>query len=65
MKKQSIALQDGTGYIGYLETLHMLHCVVRIGTIAPWLKVPRLSLLTSIHPILETDLSIPSQGTLS
>lgn len=28
MNKTSIALKDGTGYIGYLETLHMLHCVV-------------------------------------
>lgn len=28
MNKTSIALRDGSGYIGYLETLHMLHCVV-------------------------------------
>ncbi|KAI2637706.1 hypothetical protein GGS26DRAFT_544846 [Hypomontagnella submonticulosa] len=30
MNKTSIALRDGTGYIGYLESLHMLHCVKRI-----------------------------------
>lgn len=28
MKKTSIALKDGSGYIGYLETYHMLHCIV-------------------------------------
>ncbi|KAI1455164.1 hypothetical protein F4805DRAFT_290808 [Annulohypoxylon moriforme] len=30
MNKTSIALRDGTGYIGYLESLHMLHCVKRL-----------------------------------
>ncbi|KAK2606714.1 hypothetical protein N8I77_005445 [Diaporthe amygdali] len=30
MNKTSIALRDGSGYIAYLETLHMLHCVKRI-----------------------------------
>lgn len=29
LNKTSVALQDGTGYIAYLETFHMLHCVVR------------------------------------
>lgn len=28
MGKTSLALKDGSGYIGYLETFHMLHCVV-------------------------------------
>lgn len=28
MNKTSIALRDGSGYIGYLEFVHMLHCVV-------------------------------------
>lgn len=28
MNKTSVALKDGTGYLGYLETFHMLHCVV-------------------------------------
>lgn len=28
MNKTSVALQDGSGYLGYLETFHMLHCVV-------------------------------------
>ncbi|KAI0418435.1 hypothetical protein F5X98DRAFT_338057 [Xylaria grammica] len=30
MNKTSIALRDGSGYIGYLESIHMLHCVKRI-----------------------------------
>ncbi|KAI1204065.1 uncharacterized protein F4807DRAFT_449050 [Annulohypoxylon truncatum] len=30
MNKTSISLRDGSGYIGYLESLHMLHCVKRI-----------------------------------
>ncbi|XXH05942.1 hypothetical protein Hte_012385 [Hypoxylon texense] len=29
MNKTSITLQDGSGYVGYLESHHMLHCVVR------------------------------------
>lgn len=29
MNKTSIALQDGSGYIGTLETMHALHCLVR------------------------------------
>lgn len=28
MGKTSLALKDGSGYIGYLESFHMLHCVV-------------------------------------
>ena len=28
MNKTSIALKDGSGYLGYLEAHHMLHCVV-------------------------------------
>lgn len=28
MQKTSLALKDGSGYIGYLESFHMLHCVV-------------------------------------
>ena len=32
MNKTSIALKDGSGYIGYLESYHMLHCVVSEGT---------------------------------
>ncbi|KAL2883807.1 hypothetical protein SGCOL_000955 [Colletotrichum sp. CLE4] len=27
MQKTSLALKDGSGYIGYLESFHMLHCV--------------------------------------
>ncbi|KAK1144403.1 hypothetical protein N8T08_005556 [Aspergillus melleus] len=27
MNKTSIKLKDGSGYLGYLETVHMLHCV--------------------------------------
>ncbi|KAI9163204.1 hypothetical protein HJFPF1_04803 [Paramyrothecium foliicola] len=27
MGKTSLALKDGSGYIGYLESFHMLHCV--------------------------------------
>ncbi|KAH8434518.1 oxidase ustYa family protein [Aspergillus melleus] len=30
MNKTSIELKDGSGYLGYLETIHMLHCVKRI-----------------------------------
>ncbi|KUI67901.1 hypothetical protein VM1G_03125 [Cytospora mali] len=30
MNKTSIALRDRSGYIGYLESIHMLHCVKRI-----------------------------------
>ncbi|KAI0404430.1 hypothetical protein F4802DRAFT_567060 [Xylaria palmicola] len=30
MNKSSIALRDGSGYIGYLEVHHMLHCVKRL-----------------------------------
>lgn len=29
LNKTSIPLQDGSGYIAYLEAIHMLHCVVR------------------------------------
>lgn len=28
MNKTSVTLRDGSGYAGYLETFHMLHCVV-------------------------------------
>ncbi|KAL9107050.1 MAG: hypothetical protein Q9227_007996 [Pyrenula ochraceoflavens] len=28
MNRASIPLRDGTGYVGYLESNHMLHCVV-------------------------------------
>jgi len=28
MNKTSVALRDGGGYVGYLESHHMLHCVV-------------------------------------
>lgn len=28
MGKTSLALKDGSGYVGYLETFHMLHCIV-------------------------------------
>lgn len=28
MDKTSLALKDGSGYVGYLEAFHMLHCVV-------------------------------------
>ncbi|KAF3026649.1 hypothetical protein E8E14_014518 [Neopestalotiopsis sp. 37M] len=30
MNKTSIALRDGSGYIGYVESIHMLHCVKRM-----------------------------------
>ncbi|KAK8855108.1 tat pathway signal sequence [Apiospora arundinis] len=30
MNATSIALRDGSGYIGYLESIHMLHCVKRM-----------------------------------
>ncbi|KAF2229936.1 hypothetical protein EV356DRAFT_367735 [Viridothelium virens] len=30
MNRTSIALRDGSGYIGYLESNHMLHCVKRL-----------------------------------
>ncbi|PLB46207.1 hypothetical protein P170DRAFT_467316 [Aspergillus steynii IBT 23096] len=30
MNKTSIKLKDGSGYLGYLESIHMLHCVKRI-----------------------------------
>ncbi|KAI0897749.1 hypothetical protein F4806DRAFT_375667 [Annulohypoxylon nitens] len=30
MNKTSISLVDGSGYVGYIEALHMLHCVKRI-----------------------------------
>ncbi|KAI1137266.1 hypothetical protein F5Y05DRAFT_419716 [Hypoxylon sp. FL0543] len=30
MNKTSLALLDGSGYVGYLESLHMLHCLKRI-----------------------------------
>ncbi|KAJ0104234.1 hypothetical protein J7T55_001721 [Diaporthe amygdali] len=29
MNKTSVVLKDGSGYVGYLETFHMLHCVKR------------------------------------
>ena len=32
MNKTSIAFRDGSGYLGYLEAHHMLHCVVRDST---------------------------------
>lgn len=28
MNKTSVTLKDGSGYVGYLEAIHMLHCVV-------------------------------------
>ncbi|KAI0396445.1 hypothetical protein F5Y17DRAFT_419109 [Xylariaceae sp. FL0594] len=30
MNRTSVALSDGSGYLGYLESYHMLHCVKRI-----------------------------------
>ncbi|KAI0102797.1 hypothetical protein GGR51DRAFT_573823 [Nemania sp. FL0031] len=30
MNKTSLALLDGSGYVGYLEAFHMLHCLKRI-----------------------------------
>ncbi|KAI3317655.1 hypothetical protein HD806DRAFT_362125 [Xylariaceae sp. AK1471] len=30
MNRTSIALSDGSGYVGYLESYHMLHCLKRI-----------------------------------
>lgn len=30
MNKTSVALRDGSGYLGYLEVHHMLHCLVRV-----------------------------------
>ncbi|KAI0878355.1 hypothetical protein GGS24DRAFT_518143 [Hypoxylon argillaceum] len=30
MNKTSIRLRDGSGYVGYLEAIHMLHCVKRM-----------------------------------
>ncbi|GAB1318517.1 hypothetical protein MFIFM68171_08727 [Madurella fahalii] len=30
MNKTSVALRDGSGYVGYIEAIHMLHCVKRI-----------------------------------
>ncbi|KAI0186505.1 hypothetical protein EV127DRAFT_371071 [Xylaria flabelliformis] len=30
MNKTSIAMKDGSGYLGYLEAHHMLHCVKRL-----------------------------------
>lgn len=35
MNKTSIELRDGTGYIGYLESHHMLHCVVGSHRVLP------------------------------
>lgn len=35
MNKTSIVLRDGSGYVGYLESIHMLHCVV-------WMLSPRV-----------------------
>ena len=32
MNKTSVVLKDGSGYVGYMETIHMLHCVVSQGT---------------------------------
>ncbi|KAI1387153.1 uncharacterized protein F4822DRAFT_429914 [Hypoxylon trugodes] len=30
MNKTSLTLKDGSGYVGYLEAIHMLHCVKRL-----------------------------------
>ncbi|KAK4158739.1 hypothetical protein QBC43DRAFT_223636 [Cladorrhinum sp. PSN259] len=30
MNKTSVAIRDGSGYLGYIEAIHMLHCVKRI-----------------------------------
>ncbi|KAK4655124.1 hypothetical protein QC762_404494 [Podospora pseudocomata] len=30
MNKTSVMLKDGSGYVGYLEAIHMLHCVKRM-----------------------------------
>lgn len=37
INKTSIPLRDGSGYIGYLEGIHMLHCVVGIPVKTPTL----------------------------
>lgn len=31
MNKTSVRLRDGSGYVGYIEAIHMLHCVVCLG----------------------------------
>ncbi|KAK4195845.1 hypothetical protein QBC40DRAFT_314971 [Triangularia verruculosa] len=30
MNKSSVTMKDGSGYVGYLEAIHMLHCVKRM-----------------------------------
>lgn len=42
MNRTSSALRDGSGYAGYLEAYHMLHCVVSPLDIVP----PSVSVLT-------------------
>jgi hypothetical protein len=32
MNKTSVLMKDGSGYVGYLEAHHMLHCVVCQGS---------------------------------
>lgn len=63
MNKTSVALRDGSGYAGYLETLHMLHCVVsdphnlsRPGQLKDYLLIH--------HDLSETLLSIKEQRAL-
>lgn len=60
MNKTSIALRDGTGYIGYLESIHMLHCVVcNIVSFCTFLTVGNGC------AAVETDLPIPPPSALS
>ncbi|KXH63788.1 hypothetical protein CSAL01_00046 [Colletotrichum salicis] len=43
MQKTSLALKDGSGYIGYLESFHMLHCVVSGSLFEDLMLVPENS----------------------
>ncbi|KAI1120825.1 hypothetical protein F5Y10DRAFT_289256 [Nemania abortiva] len=52
MNKSSIALRDGSGYVGYLEAHHMLHCVKRLYQLQHpeyYLDVLEYGSLTSEH----------------
>lgn len=66
MNKTSVTLRDGSGYVGYLESLHMLHCVVRMLHQTPYAPRCLPPLLTinrkgSMNPGIRSTIPISKQ----
>ena len=57
MNKTSVALRDGSGYIGYLESYHMLHCVKRLYQFQYREHYPKLADELTIHHLGKCELA--------